>query len=158
MSKIRFEDMAPKEVYSVFFNAIKNREGKIINTNIDGVKKPVFVLRKNPFNEKIVMDLESLSIYQIKTILGRIRSINKVLDIRETNNEAHKDKFKEELGKLSSKFSEDMKSAFVQKMQKKAAAKRELRQRELKPKEFKPRELKPKTKPKRPLVRRSIAK
>jgi hypothetical protein len=157
MSKIRFEDMVPKEVYSVFFNAITNREGKIITTTIDGLKKPIFVLKRNPFNEKLVMDLETLSIHQIKTLFGRIVNINKVLDIRETNNEAHKDKFKEELGKLSSKFSEDMKSAFVQKMQKKAAAKRELKNREFRPRELK-RELKPKIKPKRPMVRRSIAK
>ena len=154
--------MAPKDIYSVFFNAIKEREGKIITTTIDGLKKPIFVLKKNTFKEKWVLDLESLSIYQIKTFFGRIISIKKVLDIRETNNDANKDKFKEELEKLSSKFSDDMKSTFLEKLQKKAELKKELRKRELKPREFKSRELKPRKfkpiKPKRPMVKRSVAK
>jgi len=147
---LRFENMASQEIYETFFNALKNKEGVVRILRIDGEKKAVFVLKKNPFNKKLVLVLDSLSIYQVKTFLGQIISVEKVLDINQTQN-TQNNKFKEELKKISQKISEDAKSKIIEKLK--------TRKIEIKPREFKPhRELKHKIKPKRPMVRRPMAK
>lgn len=140
--------MNPEEIYSVFFEALRNNEGITGKLSIDGKKKKVFLLKKNHFNKKYVLDLETLSIFQVHNFLGIITS-TKVLDINGIS-ESNKDKLQEELEKLSKKFSEDMKSTFLERLK--------LRKLELNKREIKPRELRPKFKPRKPIVRRSIAK
>lgn len=148
---LRFENMASQEIYETFFNALKNKEGAVRVLRIDGEKKAVFVLKKNPFNRKLVIVLNDLSIYQVKTFLGQIISVEKVLDINQTQN-TQNDKLKEELNKISQKISEDAKSKIIERLKAKKLEK-------IKSREFKPhRELKHKIKPKRPMVRRPMAK
>lgn len=149
MTTNRFEDMNSSEIYSVFFQAIKDKEGIIGHIKVDGEKKPVFILKNNIFNEKYVLDLKDLSICQVKMFLGHIVSVNKVLDINELNNQQEKDKLKEELAKLSKKFTDDMKGSFLEKMKKLNLHKNK--------KEFKVREFKS-IKPKRPMIRKPMAK
>jgi hypothetical protein len=91
----------------------------------------VFVLKKNPFNKKLVLVLDSLSIYQVKTFLGQIISVEKVLDINQTQN-TQNNKFKEELNKISQKISEDAKSKIIERLK---TRKIEIKPRELNPTE-----------------------
>jgi len=155
MLKKRFEKMAPKEVYDVFFTAIRERDGKIRVIEINGERTPVFVLNKNPFDKKLILDLRSLSVCQVKIFLGRIVSVNQVLSINHLDNQNTSDKFKEELKKLSDKISQDMKSKFLERLKAKQLAHKEVKLREIKPREIKPKiikpKFKPKFKPKRPL-------
>lgn len=147
--------MASQEIYEIFFNALRNREGVVRVLRIDGEKKPVFFLKKNPFDKKLVIALNDLSIHQVKTFLGQVVSVEKVLDINQSQNN-QSDRLRDELKKISQKISEDMKSKIIERLK---ARKIEIKPREFKPiRELKPRELKPKIKPRRPMVRRSVAK
>lgn len=147
--------MASQEIYEIFFNALRNKEGVVRVLRIDGEKKPVFFLKKNPFDKKFVIVLNDLSIHQVKTFLGQVISVEKVLDINQSQNN-QSDRLRDELKKISQKISEDMKSKLIERLK---ARKIEIKPREFKPiRELKPRELKPKIKPKRPMVRRSVAK
>lgn len=118
--------MTSQEVYDIFFNAIRNREGKIIKLRIDGEKKPIFVLNNNPFNKRLVFALDDFSIHQIKTFLGQVVSVEKVLDISQAS-EDRKDSLQEELKKLSQKFSEDMKGKFLERLKARQISKKEVR-------------------------------
>ena len=147
--------MASQEIYEIFFNALRNKEGVVRVLRIDGEKKPVFFLKKNPFDKKFVIVLNDLSIHQVKTFLGQVISVEKVLDINQSQNN-QSDRLRDELKKISQKISEDMKSKLIERLK---ARKIEIKPREFKPiREIKPREFKPNIKPKRPMVRRSVAK
>lgn len=153
--KIRFENMASQEIYEIFFNALRNKEGVVRVLRIDGEKKPVFFLKKNPFDKKLVIALNDLSIHQVKTFLGQVVSVEKVLDINQSQNN-QSDRLRDELKKISQKISEDMKSKLIERLK---ARKIEIKTKEFKPiRKIKPREFKPNIKPRRPLVRRSMAK
>jgi len=147
--KLRFEDLAPSDVYETFFNALRNKDGAIRILTIDGEKKAVFTLNRNSFNKKLVLALESLSIYQVEIHLGQIVSVKKLLDI----NQAHVSKnnrLKEELENISQKIADDLKSKFIENLKSKKL--------ERKPRVFKSKARKPEKKPKKPKVRRPIAK
>lgn len=147
--------MASQEIYEIFFNALRNKEGVVRVLRIDGEKKPVFFLKKNPFDKKLVIALNDLSIHQVKTFLGQVVSVEKVLDINQSQNN-QSDRLRDELKKISQKISEDMKSKLIERLK---ARKIEIKTKEFKPiREIKPREFKPNIKPKRPMVRRSVAK
>lgn len=147
--------MASQEIYEIFFNALRNKEGVVRVLRIDGEKKPVFFLKKNPFDKKLVIALNDLSIHQVKTFLGQVVSVEKVLDINQSQNN-QSDRLRDELKKISQKISEDMKSKLIERLK---ARKIEIKTKEFKPiRKIKPREFKPNIKPRRPLVRRSMAK
>jgi hypothetical protein len=147
----RIKDLSSKEIYSIFFEALKNKSGKIITTKINGEKKLVFILNKNPFDQKLILDLESLSVYHIRTFFGRIMSIDQILDIENTREGQKGDRLKEELEKISDIISDDLKEKFIEKLK---AKKHEAKKKRVahEKKEFK------KIKPKRPMARRSVAK
>jgi hypothetical protein len=151
MPKTSFKNYSPKDIYAVFFNAIKQKDGAITRLSVYGTKKPIFILKNNPFKEKIVIDLDSYDIYRLRTFLGRIISIDNVLDIDDTNNQRHRDLFEDEIEKIMDLISDDLKSKAIEKLKKKAElkAKQELKKTEIK---------KIKAKYKRPIVRRSFAK
>ena len=147
----RIKDLSSKEIYSIFFAALKNKSGKIINAKINGEKKLVFILNKNPFDQKLILDLESLSVYHIRTFFGRIMSIDQILDIENTREGQKGDRLKEELEKISDIISDDLKEKFIEKLK---AKKHEAKKKKVAhgKKEFK------RIKPKRPMARRSVAK
>ncbi len=147
--KLRFEDLAPSDVYETFFNALRDKDGVIRILTIDGKKKAVFVLNRNPFNKKVVFALESLSIYQVETYLGRIVDVKKLLDINQARGTKN-NRLREELENISQKIADDLKSKFIENLKSKKI--------ERKPKVFKSKTRKPEKKPKKLKVRRSIAK
>lgn len=115
---IRYEEMATQDVYDVFFNAIKNKEGTVKVIRIDGEKKPVFILKKNPFNKTLVLSLDSLSIHKVSTLFGKVISVDKVMSINQipiTNTPEH---FKTQMEKVSKKISENLKKRAMQRMKK----------------------------------------
>jgi len=139
--KLRFENLASQDIYNIFFNAIRNKKGAIRTLRIDGKKCSIFILNRNPFDNKYVLALESLSIHRVKTFFGQIVSIEKVLDMNDAS-ENNQDRFKEELNKLSTKISENMKSKFLER----------LKLKQIKPVHPKPKPRAiPKFKPKRPM-------
>lgn len=124
MTKLIFDRTNPFEVYAVFFNAIKNSEGHIKNIIINNEKRTIFILKKNPFDKKVILDLDSLSIYEVRVFFGKIVSIDKILDIDDTIDNKNKDLFKEKLEELSGKISEEFKNSFLEHLKKKKELKK----------------------------------
>ena len=42
----RIRDLSAREIYSIFFDALKNRSGKIFNIKINGENKLIFIFYK----------------------------------------------------------------------------------------------------------------
>lgn len=112
----RIKDLSTKEIYSIFFEAIKNKSGRVVNTKINGDTKPIFILDKNPFDKRVMLDLETLSIYQIRTFLGKTVGIDKILDMEDTKNEQRRNRLKEQLDKVSDTISDDLKKKYIEKL------------------------------------------
>lgn len=151
----RIRDLSAREIYSIFFDALKNRSGKIFNTKINGENKLIFIFYKNPFDKRVILDLESLSVYQIKTFLGKITSIDQILDIDDTRNKREDDRLKEQLEKISDLISDDLKKKFIERLK----VRRQQKKQKVAPKKVvkkaKPRP-KPKPKPRKPMMKRPM--
>ncbi len=110
------DKMAAKELYTAFLKAIKENKGKIVNTNINGVDAKVYLL--NTTTSRVVLDLNDLSIYQVKTISGRKLIFNKLANTDDLNKKNIKeDNLKKALKNLGKQFSDDMKGSFLEKLQ-----------------------------------------
>jgi len=121
--------MAPKELYAAFLKAIKENNGKIVNTNINGRDAKVYLLNTN--TARFVLDLNDLSIYQVKTISGKKLLFNKLANPDDLNKKnIEEDGLKKAMKALSKQFSDDMKSTFLERLQATRALKRKTVTRE----------------------------
>lgn len=113
---MKIKELSAKEIYFTFFKALKNKSGRVINTKINGDTRQVFIINRNPFDKKVMLDLETLSIYQIRTILGKTVGIDKILDIDDDRNEQSNNRLKEQLDKMSDTISDDLKKKYIEKL------------------------------------------